>query len=421
ARNAGGQTAVVASYRVYVNGVLDGSTASTSYTIDGLTSGVTYTAKVEAVDGAGNQSTDGPSITFTTLKPLPPGGTFWDDNDSVHEGNIEAIAAQGITRGCNPPVNDQYCPEKNVTRGQMAAFLVRALNLTDDGGGNTFIDDDGSTFEDDIAKLAAAGITRGCNPPANTMYCPDKNVTRGQMAAFLVRALNLTDDGGGNTFIDDDGSTFEDDIAKLAAAGITLGCNPPTNDRYCPDNAVKRGQMASFLARALNLSPIIPPDEITFGDGVWTVPAQVPPGTYRNSDSSNFCEWKRLSGFGGGDADVIEDWLTQEIDIVTIAPTDVGFSSEDCGTWSSDLSPRTTSPTADFGGGTFQVGSEVAAGTWRNSDSSGNCYWERLSGFGGSIAEIIDNEFSASIQTVTLMSSDLGFSSERCGTWTKIS
>jgi hypothetical protein len=72
----------------------------------------------------------------------------------------------------------------------MAAFMVRALGLTDDGGGNSFVDDDGSIFETDIAKLAAAGITKGCNPPANTNFCPNDPVTRGQMAAFLRRALS---------------------------------------------------------------------------------------------------------------------------------------------------------------------------------------------------------------------------------------
>ena len=72
----------------------------------------------------------------------------------------------------------------------MAAFLVRALGLTEDGGGNYFVDDDGSAFEDDIAKLAAAGITRGCNPPDNDEFCPTSPVTREQMAAFLNRATS---------------------------------------------------------------------------------------------------------------------------------------------------------------------------------------------------------------------------------------
>jgi hypothetical protein len=72
----------------------------------------------------------------------------------------------------------------------MAAFLVRALGLTDTGDGNLFTDDDGNIFEDSIDKLATAGITLGCNPAdGNTKFCPHDYVTRGQMAAFLKRAL----------------------------------------------------------------------------------------------------------------------------------------------------------------------------------------------------------------------------------------
>jgi S-layer homology domain len=48
-----------------------------------------------------------------------------------------------------------------------------------------------STFHDDIAKLATAGITKGCNPPANTRFCPGQDVSRGQMAAFLHRSDQL--------------------------------------------------------------------------------------------------------------------------------------------------------------------------------------------------------------------------------------
>jgi hypothetical protein len=71
------------------------------------------------------------------------------------------------------------------------------------------------------------------------------------MAAFLVRALGYTDGGQGDLFVDDDGSIFEPAIDKLATAGVTLGCNPPLNDRFCPVQAVTRAQMAAFLNRAL--------------------------------------------------------------------------------------------------------------------------------------------------------------------------
>ena len=60
---------------------------------------------------------------------LEPGGTFTDDNGNTHEGSIEAIALDGITRGCNPPANTLYCPDEGVTRAQMAAFLVRAPSI----------------------------------------------------------------------------------------------------------------------------------------------------------------------------------------------------------------------------------------------------------------------------------------------------
>jgi len=46
----------------------------------------------------------------------------------------------------------------------------------------------GHLFHRNVEWLAAAGITKGCNPPVNTLFCPSAYVTRGQMAAFLVRA-----------------------------------------------------------------------------------------------------------------------------------------------------------------------------------------------------------------------------------------
>jgi hypothetical protein len=174
-------------------------------------------------------------------------GTLVDSLDSEFAADIVWLASQGISRGCNPPFNDLFCGDDPVTRGQMAAFLSRALGLVDGDVG--FTDTAGHVFADDAARLAAAGITRGCNPPANDRFCPDGVVTRGQMAAFLSRALELPDADGG--FVDTGGSVFGEDAARLAAAGITRGCDPPANDRFCPDGVVTRGQMAAFLHRGL--------------------------------------------------------------------------------------------------------------------------------------------------------------------------
>lgn len=164
--------------------------------------------------------------------------------DHVFAADIAWLADQGITRGCNPPANDRFCPDEPVSRGQMAAFLGRALSLPPSAD-NAFADDEGSVFESDIDALAAAGITSGCTADA---FCPDDPVTRGQMATFLVNAFDLAGGGGDDLFTDDAG-VHEFDIDILGTAGVTQGCNPPDNDRYCPDEPVTRGQMAAFLHR----------------------------------------------------------------------------------------------------------------------------------------------------------------------------
>lgn len=191
---------------------------------------------------------------------LPPGGTFIDDDGNTHEGSIEAIFAAGLTTGCDDR-GIRFCPQHNVTRGQLAAFLARALHLPASSEDH-FTDDNGSLFEGDINKVAAAGITRGCNPPANTHFCPDQPVTRAEMATLLVRGFpDRVPETAPDAFSDDDAVVHEENINRLAAAKITLGCDPPANTHYCPGESVSRAQMASFLTRALGLQPITPPPQ----------------------------------------------------------------------------------------------------------------------------------------------------------------
>ncbi len=82
--------------------------------------------------------------------------------------------------------------------GFATAFGGRPEGLEQDS--ELVTDDDASVFEADIDRLGTAGVTRGCNPPTNDRFCPEDLVTRGQMAAFLVRALGYTDTGGGDAF-----------------------------------------------------------------------------------------------------------------------------------------------------------------------------------------------------------------------------
>lgn len=143
-----------------------------------------------------------------------------------------------------------YCPERIVTRGEMASFLARMFDLPVTTT-DFFTDDDGTTHEIEINRLAASGITTGCTA---TTFCPTQPVSRGQMASFLTRAIPLTDGAGNDYFRDDNDTTHEADIDRAAAAGITTGCG---TWRYCPTEPVSRGQMAGYLHRVEK--PITPP------------------------------------------------------------------------------------------------------------------------------------------------------------------
>lgn len=174
-------------------------------------------------------------------------GTFSDDDGNVHEKNIEIIAQRGITLGCNPPLNNKFCPEAQITRGQMAAFIARALQLPE-GGEIPYTDVVGNKFEPAIRSIQAAGIGFGCT---ETEFCPDVPLLRHEMAELLVRAFGYDNPTSTDYFVDDEGNEFEDSINALAAHRVTMGCNPPANTNYCPDMPLKRSQMATFFVRAM--------------------------------------------------------------------------------------------------------------------------------------------------------------------------
>ncbi len=181
--------------------------------------------------------------------PIPAfsiSGTFTDDDGSVHEADIQAIAEIGVTNGCGPAL---YCPTDVVTREQMASFLVRALGLQPLASG-PFTDLLPTVHVGDINALAAAGITLGCD---TNRYCPTDPVRRDQMASFLTRAFELAPAAGAGFTDVTAQNPHASDIDAIAAAGITLGCGPGT---YCPTDPVQRDQMASFLRRSLDLDPV---------------------------------------------------------------------------------------------------------------------------------------------------------------------
>jgi hypothetical protein len=126
---------------------------------------------------------------------LPAGrDAFPDDESSVHEASINALAAAGVVSG---KADGRYAPAEHVTRAQMATFLVRAFEYAAGAvlpaGPDYFLDDGFSPHAASIDKAALAGFTGGS---AGGLYRPLTDVARDQMASFLTRVLDkLVDDG----------------------------------------------------------------------------------------------------------------------------------------------------------------------------------------------------------------------------------
>jgi hypothetical protein len=154
----------------------------------------------------------------------------------------------------------------------------------------------------------------------------------------------------------------------------------------------------------------------TFSDGTWLVGGEVRPGTYRATPEGT-CSWARLAEPLAGLEQVIASGIGSGPRVVTVGKRDESFRSTGCGRWTSDLS-RVTEDRTVFGDGTFLVGEDVAAGTYRSS-GSGTCSWSRLSGFGGSADEVTASAVGVGPQEVVIRGSDEGFASSGCGGWTR--
>ena len=186
---------------------------------------------------------------------VPP---FTDTEGNPFAADIEWLRQAEITSGCG---GGRFCPNDIVTRAEMASFLARAFELPATVA-DAFTDDDDSPHQGDINRLAAAGITGGC---AANRYCPHAVVTREQMASFLARALDLAG-ATRDYFADDDQSAHQTDINRLAESGITSGCAPGS---FCPAAGITRGQMAAFLHRALTRSGPLEACRLLPATNVW--------------------------------------------------------------------------------------------------------------------------------------------------------
>ncbi len=176
---------------------------------------------------------------------------FFSDVQSGHWaiGYISKIACEGIASGCG---GGQYCPANSVSRAQMAAFIIRALEGDPSpgycGGQDPFIDVSSDHWAcGHIKRLSELGISSGY--PDGT-YRPTYKVSRAEMAIYIIRALY------GDSFSYSGTPYFSDVpdshwafkyIQRIYEDGISTGYQDGT---YRPTHKVSRAEMAVYVTRA---------------------------------------------------------------------------------------------------------------------------------------------------------------------------
>lgn len=218
-----------ASWASIISGSSGTGTGTVAYSISYNTSGSHRT---------GDMTIGGQTVTIRQAKSV-----FLDDPNNVFSPYIYSIYTENITVGCG---NNYYCPANNVTRGEMAAFIMRAEYGENFSYTTTpyFSDVPSySSFFKYVQKMKDTGVTA-----VSGTYGVNNNVTRQEMAAFIIRArygesfaYTLT------PYFTDVPSTnvFFKYVQKMKDERITANTGT-----YGATNNVTRAEMAAFLGRA---------------------------------------------------------------------------------------------------------------------------------------------------------------------------
>ncbi|MBQ7801715.1 MAG: S-layer homology domain-containing protein [Oscillospiraceae bacterium] len=146
----------------------------------------------------------------------------------------------------------QFAPEDPCTRAQIVTFLWRAAGSPAPASGeNPFTDVPGGTWYSDAVLWAVEeGITKGYG--SETTFCPDQECTRAEIVTFLHRYAQLpAPSSSANPFVDvPAGQWYTDAVLWAVETGITNGHGSATT--FCPELACTRGQIVTFLYRAMN-------------------------------------------------------------------------------------------------------------------------------------------------------------------------
>lgn len=180
------------------------------------------------------------AVVASVVAPVAGAAAYEDVKEgSWYEEAVNYVTEAGYMQG----TLKGFEPESKMTRAQAAQLFTNIFGIADENLKEDFSDvSDKAWYHDAVAAVLEHGIMNGMG---NGKFAPEANLTRGQMAAIVVRAYDLEGhEGSEHSFSDIDGHMFEKEIAILADLGLIDGMGDGT---FAPDAHVTRAQMAQFI------------------------------------------------------------------------------------------------------------------------------------------------------------------------------
>ncbi|MEO4054128.1 S-layer homology domain-containing protein, partial [Solibacillus sp. CAU 1738] len=170
--------------------------------------------------------------------------------------DVLQLAERGVVSGFS---DGTFKPKQDVTRGQAAKIIAGVLGLDTTNVSNPGFKDVPTSHQyyGAIAALANAGIINGYE---DGTFRPGTAVQRNHMAKIIAGAFNLNAPADFKTPLTDVRADYAPYVTALYSAGVTTGKTATT---YEGSSNVTRGQLASFVVRAEKATDAVAKD-VTF-------------------------------------------------------------------------------------------------------------------------------------------------------------
>jgi hypothetical protein len=159
------------------------------------------------------------------------------------------MKATGITSGCNPPLNTKFCPSNYANRAELMVFLWKTQGAPTNGSWSEPFTDvgPGDWFYNAVKWAYSTGLTNGCNPPDNDEFCPYRTVNRYEGVVFMWRANGSPTNGSWTEPYSDVTTQWWAPAVKWAYQNVNQTIIPYSGSYYSPYSGMKRSDIASFL------------------------------------------------------------------------------------------------------------------------------------------------------------------------------